>query len=282
MANLDLAFGNHFSSAEKQRILRTSFQTFAQVILDIFWFTRHSRQRLADLVAFDQEGLEQFERTPLVCITGHFGNWEILGQALSGAGYPLHSVAAPLANPGVDTLFIPSRELSGQTIVPKKGAIQSLIQVLRNGGRVALLLDQNTKPNDGGVFVNFFGTPVPMSASPALLALRTRSNLLTTFCSPQPDGSYRIYVTSFLPYEKMCQFPPDPAADLITSHIARTLEEEIRQSPGNWLWMYKRWKHFPPGAEPGEYPWYSRPLHPDQHAKTRLIDNDSPMIPPAY
>lgn len=103
-ANLDLAFGSTFSEARKHAILKESFQTFALVLLDVLWFTRHPRERLKRYIHLGSELREWLSQPPVICITGHLGNWESVGQAVANAGYPLHSVAKPLSNPGLDRL----------------------------------------------------------------------------------------------------------------------------------------------------------------------------------
>lgn len=269
LANLDLVYGDSLSSRQKRRILRESFCTFALVTLDILWFTRHPRERLARYIQFDDETLERLDRTPLICVTGHLGNWESLGQAVANAGFPLHSVAAPLSNPGVDKLFIPSRQLTGQTILSSEGALRPLLKLLRGGGRFAILLDQNTKPSEGGVFVPFFGLPVPMSAGAALLALRTRSNLVFGFCIPQPDGTYRVDVLHWMPAGEGPDGTGPEAVEAMTRLIASRLEDAVRTYPGRWLWMYKRWKHVPTGADRSRYPFYAKPFRDQATAGSR-------------
>jgi KDO2-lipid IV(A) lauroyltransferase len=258
-ANLDLALGDEVDSRGKRRILLESFQTFALVVLDILWFTRHPRERLRRYIRFDEATLARLEQTPLICVTGHLGNWESLGQAVANAGFPLHSVAAPLSNPGVDRLFIPSRQLTGQVILSSEGALRPLLRVLKEGGRFAILLDQNTKPDEGGIFVPFFGVPAPMSAGAAMLALRIRCNLIFGFCIPQPDGTYRVDVPVWIPAGDL---PPagGEAITTLTHRIAAELEQAVRTYPSQWLWMYKRWKYIPPGADAGAFPFYARPL----------------------
>jgi Kdo2-lipid IVA lauroyltransferase/acyltransferase len=277
-ANLELALGDELDSRAKRRILRESFQTFALVLLDILWFTRHPRERLRRFIRFDESTLARLEQTPLICVTGHLGNWESLGQAVANAGFPLHSVAAPLSNPGVDRLFIPSRQLTGQVILSSEGALRPLLRVLKEGGRFAILLDQNTKPDEGGIFVPFFGVPVPMSAGAAMLALRTRCNLIFGFCIPQPDGTYRVDVPAWIPAGDL---PPagGEAVTTLTRRIASELEKAVRTYPGQWLWMYKRWKYVPPGADACAFPSYARPLHrtaPDRARAATPTDASQP------
>ena len=268
-ANLELAFGSTLSEKERHRLVRRSFETFALVLLDVFWFTRDSRARLIRHVRFDPELARQlFVRKAHLCVTAHLGNWEILGQAVSLHGYPLHSVAAPLKNPRVEAIFTPLRLLTGQVVLHKKGVLRPLLGILKKGKKVGILLDQNTPPSEGGLFVPFFGRPVSVASAPAALALHTKCEILFGYCLPTRDGDYRVAFGGDLP-------PQDKQADgvteeQLTARILATIEEAVREHPEYWLWMYKRWKWIPPGVEAGGYPFYAAPLGPEQQKHVRV------------
>jgi len=260
--NLDLAFGQSLSRKDKRRILKTSFRTFALVMLDIFWFTHKTRERLAKYVSVDpaMEGLVR--KRPRICVTAHLGNWELLGQACMAHGVNLISVAAPLANPVVDAIFIRFRKLMGQQVLPREGALRGVLNALRSGDNVGMLLDQNTKPSEGGVFVQFFGMPVPISAAGASLALRTNAEIVFGFCVPRPDGGYHVRVPARFTPALRAGEDPKSAVARITQDIAAVIETEIRNNPGFWLWTYKRWKYVGPGRDRSEYPFYAKILNP--------------------
>jgi len=277
-ANLDLAFGTTKSADEKRTILRQSYISFATVVLDVFWFTRNPRERLNAHVHFPEGALESVGNGPEIFITAHLGNWEVLGQAVANAGLPLHSVAAPMSNPWLDPLFIPSRELTGQRIVSSEGALKSLIRVLRDGQCFAMLLDQNTKPSEGGVFVPIFGIPAPVSMSAAILALRTDSEIVFGFALLQEDGSYRVVSPRRIgraEIEKIKTEAGAHAADRLTLLITRILEDAVRDHPGSWLWTYKRWKHIAPGYDRNAYPHYAKFMREEESGKARVVGEES-------
>ena len=274
MANLDLAFGDTRTDRAKRDILKSSFRTFALVMLDIFWFTRHSRARIERYVHLGEEARKILGPGPQMCVTAHLGNWEVLGQAVNAAGYAMHSVAAPLENPEVDALFVPMRQLTGQRILPKHGVLRAMLKVLRDGERVGILLDQNTKPSRGGVFFPFFGRPVPVAVGPAALALRTRSRITMGYCLPRRDGHYEVYVGAhFLPEQ---EGDGQEETDALTAQILGKIEEAVRRDPGCWLWMYKRWKYIAPGSDPSAYPFYAHPLGKQETAAARSARLKSP------
>jgi lauroyl/myristoyl acyltransferase len=266
-ANLDVAFRDAKSAPEKRAILLESCRRFALVILDIFWFARDTRARIGKYVRFEPETADFLDERAAVCLTGHFGNWELLGQAATVRGMKLHSVAMPLKNPAVDEMLIRSREAAGAKIIRRQGAVRRLLEVLRGGGKVALLLDQNTALSEGGIFVDFFGVPATVSPAGAMLACRTGADIVFGFCLPERGGRYRVHAAGRLrPPEPSRGRAGQPVLDL-TREITAVYEQQIRKHPENWMWMYKRWKHIRPG-DPGKgYPFYSSRLAGDPAAE---------------
>ena len=126
-----------------------------------------------------------------------------------------------------------------------------MLKVLREGKMVAMLLDQDTRVQEGGVFVDFFGLPVPISQAAASLSARLNIPVVLAFCRCDARGHYRAYSRAPL------QPGPGESAVAFTQRVAASVEEEIRQQPGEWLWMYKRWKRKAPGTPPERYPFYA-------------------------
>ncbi len=250
-ANLDLAFGASRSDADKVKILRESFRIFALVMLDLFWFAAFTRRRLERLVTFDESIRHYHASRPALIVTGHFGNWEVMGQSSVMLGAPIVSVATPLRNPVAEALMARFRRRTGQEIERRAGAVKAMLTVLRRGGRIAILLDQNTLPHEGGVFVNFFGLPVPVSRAAATLARHTRAAVVIAHSLVGPGGTYRIFTQPPL------QLGEVEDAEATQAIVAR-LEALIREHPGHWLWMYKRWKYVPVGVARERYPYYAR------------------------
>jgi lauroyl/myristoyl acyltransferase len=177
-------------------------------------------------------------------------------------GFPLVSVASPLANQRVDDLFMEIRESTGQQVLPKHGVVKALLTTLRDGGNIGILLDQNTKPADGGIFVDFFNLPVPISAAGASLALRTNAEIVFGFCLPQPDGTYQVHIPFRMTPQVRDGEDMKAAIQRLTQEIAKVIESAIREYPEAWLWMYKRWKYVGPGRPRTEYPFYAKELTP--------------------
>ena len=260
LANLDLAFGDTLTPAEKRRIHRQSLQHFALVLLDLFWFARNSRDRIARHVKLAPSLQRAVDFTgPLVGVTGHFGNWELVGRTFGMTPRGILSVAKPLKNPAVDRLLRQARQDTGQRIVERDGALKHLIRCLRSNGLVGLLLDQNTKPEEGGVFVPWFGTPATISPAAARLAAATGADIAFAHFLPDARGDYLGEASGWLTAAEIATMTPDA----IDRRIAHFYETAIRRRPECWLWAYKRWRWIPPDPpQTTPFPYYAKPLHP--------------------
>ena len=252
-ANLGVAFGNTKTPVEKRAILRAAYITMTRTFLDVIWFGTCPEKRLTKYVELDDSMQQLFVEKNQICITAHFGNWEVVGQIMALHGFPLHSIAMPVKNPEVDRLLIARREVTGQKIIPREGALRKLLGVLRGGGKTAFLVDQNTKESEGGIWVDYFGLPVPVTPAPAALAAKTGSEIFIGFCAPLSGGRYRVYVTETIqPPEN----PDEETTRLLTQQILSAIEREVSKHPEHWLWMYKRWKAIHPDDDRSRYPRY--------------------------
>ncbi|MCC5848277.1 MAG: hypothetical protein JJU29_09300 [Verrucomicrobia bacterium] len=258
MENLDLVFGDELSLEQKETLLRRCYQHFALLVLDIIWFTRHPHARMKKWVQWDEPSTDiLFREEAQILLTAHYGNWETVGQAYAALGQPLMSVAAPLKNPKVDEVFIRMRQKTGQTIIRQQGAARKLMQGLRNGKKLAVLLDQNTRPRDGGVFVDFFDRKVPVSSAPAALAVKTNAPVITVLCVPNDQGVYTVTVHGTLRTDPQAENPVEE----LTGRMTRSMEKVIRDTPEYWCWMYRRWRLVQKSESLDHYPSYARHIH---------------------
>jgi KDO2-lipid IV(A) lauroyltransferase len=179
---------------------------------------------------------------PTIFITGHCGNWELLGYALAVIGYPLYALARPLDNPQLNRWILGIREARGMRIITKWGATPILQEVLRSGGRVAFIADQNA--GNQGLFVPFFGRLASSYKSIGLLAMRYQVPIVCGF-APRLSGrfEYELTTTDFIRPEEWAD-QPDPLF-YITARYNRAMEMMIRRAPEQYLWVHRRWKSRP-------------------------------------
>lgn len=271
-ANLDVAFGSTLSPREKRTILKRSMRNFSLVLLDLFWFSRHARERMERYVQVAPSLVRLEEATgPVVGLTAHYGNWEMAGRRFGMTKRGLMSVAMPVKNATAGRLLQQARECTGQCIVERQGALKKLIRHLRANGTVGLLLDQNTKPSEGGIFVHFFGKPATISPAAGSLALATGADIVFAHFLPDANGHYLGEAPRWITAAEIAALPRADAIAILSQRIAGFYEEAIRLHPDYWLWSYKRWRYIPDGTPAAGFPSYAQPV-PAPPGKDSAVD----------
>ena len=195
LANLEAVYGESMPHPDRIVLLKRMFQHMVLLAFDLFWFSVFTRRRIARWVEFDESFDAFWTTSPSIMVGGHIGNWEALGLAVAVRGAPTTAVVAELKNPVSDRVLNMCRRVGGTRVVEKTSAVRRMLRGLRAGERIVLLLDQNTPPDDGGVFVDFLVCPflhpvwlrsslsTAMSRSRCSAALRNLTGATARCCS---------------------------------------------------------------------------------------------------
>ncbi|MCI5065141.1 lysophospholipid acyltransferase family protein [bacterium] len=176
---------------------------------------------------------------PILALTAHFGNWELMAGHICSLGIPVVTVAREARNARLQTLLREQREELGVTTIWRGGktAQKELITAFREARTVAALIDQDTRVS--GAFSPFFGREVITPSALIDLARRTGAQIVTAFCLREPSGSYLVRVTPL---------SPTLSTEEILSLYHKRLEDVIRSAPEQWVWFHKRWRTLPEGG----------------------------------
>lgn len=241
LENLERAFGHDQPSAERRRVGRQSFQHLGMNLVEACVFFFRPPAVLLSGVEFHGAGLLRdaaAEGRGVLLLTAHLGNWELLAASHVLAGPPLSVVVRPLDSPVLDRVVSRFRLRGGVELIPKRRGLRGVLDALRRGRMVGLLLDQNASRGEG-VFAPLFGVPASTSRSLALLALRTGAPVMPVFIRREPDGRHRVDV------EPRVDAPAERSVQAYTTVFNQVIERAIRRSPEQWFWMHDRWKTRP-------------------------------------
>lgn len=213
---------------------------------------------------------------PCILITGHVGNWELIGSTIGMLGFPLHAVYRPLDLEPLDLWLRESRQRQGLSLVSKFGAVHELPKVLARGKPIGLVADQNG--GHRGIFVPFFGRLTSTYKSIGLLAMQFNATMVCGFArrmtpqeaiakglTPQQQAGMRYQVEivdSFGPEDWAKH--PDPLFYL-TARYRRAMERMILIAPDQYLWMHRIWRSRPPHEQTG------KPFPPALREKLSLL-----------
>jgi KDO2-lipid IV(A) lauroyltransferase len=173
---------------------------------------------------------------PVVLISGHLSNFEIMAAAIVGAGIRCQVTYRAANNPHFDERIRRSRARYGVSLIPKGDGTREMMRSLSRGESVAILNDQKF---NAGVAGPFFGEMAHTSPGPAVFALRYGVPMLPMSVERLKKARFRVVIHEPI----MLEPTGDKTAD-IEEGVARInafLESRIREQPTEWFWVHKRW-----------------------------------------
>lgn len=234
------------SEAEIDELVVKSFEHFVQLVVEIIhtsrmmhsqsWYRHVRYQNIAPVLELLNDN------RPVLLITGHLGNWEVLGYVMALLGYPVHAIARPLDNPLLNEWLLGIREQTGMTIITKWNATDRMVEVLNAGQPLGFIADQNA--GDKGLFVPFFGRLASTYKSIGLLAMNQNAPIACGGALRVGNGYNYELITQDIIYPEDWANQPDPLY-YITARYIRAIEMMIRRDPSQYLWMHRRWKSRP-------------------------------------
>lgn len=213
---------------------------------DILRSTRSVRS-LADLEKFlVTKGLEHFHAANakgkgVIFVTCHLGAFDLQVTSMAMRGLDPNIIGTPLKDKRLNDLLWEYRNAHGAIAIERGRETFRLIKVLKSGGSIALLIDQDTKVQT--TFVDFFGMPAATPVGATVLALKTGAAVVPSYIHLGEDGLQHMYLLPEIPMRRTDDEESDVKFN--TQVLTNFIEEQIRKHPDQWVWMHERWKTKP-------------------------------------
>jgi len=238
--NLRLAFP-HMPAAEREQLARGQWDNLGRSTFELPFMEALQPHR-GRVQVVGAERLEEIRQSgkPVVFISGHFSNWEVMPCAIVDAGITCQMTYRAANNIHVDKLIRDARARYGVQLFAPKGAEGSreLLAALQRGESVALMNDQKF---NGGVAAPFMGQPAHTAAGPSRLALRFGTVLQPMSVQRLPKAHFRVVVHPPIVLEKSGSRDADLEAGV--AKVNAFIEAEVRAHPLEWFWVHKRWSN---------------------------------------
>lgn len=191
-----------------------------------------------DIVGLERLHAIRDSGRPVVFVSGHLANFEVMAAVILAAGVPCQVTYRPTNNPYVDQIIRSSRERYGIKMFAPKGGdgAKELLAGLSRGESVALLNDQKFSE---GPEVTFFDHPVNAAPGPTRLALRFGTVLLPMSVVRLPGVRFRVTAHEPITVEKTGDRPGDIRRGV--QAVTTFVEDRVRERPEDWFWVHKRW-----------------------------------------
>lgn len=241
MENLRLAFPEK-TEAEREAIARESWANLGRTVceyphLDVLYDGDgqrvESEQATKDRFLAIREG-----GRPVLIFGAHLANWELPAVIAHAFGQRAALLYRTPNNPYIAADIVRMREpIMGELIPTGISAPIRMTQAVDEGINLGMLVDQRF---GRGPRVPFFGHPVAANPFIARLARRFEAPVHGMRAIRLPNNRFRLDLTAPLDLPRDATGKIDVEAS--TAMINRVIEEWVREHPGQWLWMHRRWR----------------------------------------
>lgn len=243
-ANLNLVFKNKLEQNEIKSIQKYSYFNMVLWVQSLIENLDVSDKELKEKVQIENsEILENLkaQNKPIILISAHYGNMEMLSCYLNKFVTPIHQVARESNFEEVDEFIVNSREASGAKIIFRTGAVKKLVKALIKKEVVSLIIDQNINDKEGTP-VEFLGVKANQTSTSSILSRKFGAYIVPVAIFNQDDYKYKIKVYDAIEPIKTDNEEEDlkESSQLQANAISAIILEDKKQ----WFWPHKRFKSY--------------------------------------
>ena len=175
------------------------------------------------------------EKNPVIFVSGHFSNFELMAMQIEKAGVNLATIYRPLNNIFLNVLMekIRKKYICKNQIKKGTGGVRELLKLYRKGHSIALMIDQRVSQ---GIKSNFFKHEAFTTTIPAQFVKKFKCKIVPIYIERVKDTKFKLTIHEPLVYLN------HESIESITLDLNRILEKLILKNPDQWIWSHNRWK----------------------------------------
>jgi Kdo2-lipid IVA lauroyltransferase/acyltransferase len=243
--SLSIAFPN-YSLGKRKKITKQFFVFIAEGGFELIYYLNNI-EKIHQPVKIEGKGnLDQAlaKGRGVILVTAHYGNFPLMSLRLAAEGYPVNLVTRPMRDQYAEAHFHKLRTDAGVkniSVYPRRACVAGIINALAKNEIVIILMDQNF--GTGGVWVKFFDKLAATPTGPIILSLRTKTALVPSYIYRKGGKNHGLKV---FPEKNLILGKNKNETILINAaEFTKIIEGWIRERPGHWSWVHRRWKSRP-------------------------------------
>ena len=177
----------------------------------------------------------KLEKTPVIFVSGHFSNFELMAMEIEKSGVNLSAIYRPLNNIFLNILMerIRKKYICKNQIKKGTSGVRELLKLYKKGYSIALMIDQRVSQ---GIKSKFFNQEAFTTTIPAQFVKKFNCKVVPISIKRHNGVNFNIKV------EKPIEFSKNSSTEKITRELNIWLEKTILKNPGEWIWSHDRWK----------------------------------------
>ena len=244
---LTVVYGKTKSKVEIDRIILGIYRHLGLMVVELLRLPGISKKEIQEKIIFHGDDIAKraiAKGKGIIILTGHIGNWEMMGPAWVQKGYNIAAIGKEAKSNAGNICISLIRDENGVTTIPRSKSLKDILSILDNNGVVGVMIDQNMTANEG-IFVDFFGLQACTLPGLAVLAARSGAAILPAYSYRDADLKHHHMVV--LPEIGLEKKSKNTRLNITrdTERFTKVLESIIDEHPEQWLWIHKRWKTRP-------------------------------------
>ena len=233
--NLNIFF-NKISHLNEKKIISNMWKNYGMTFIEYIYLD-YFRKQNSHITIKENINLSQItrEKKPVIFISGHFANFELMSMEITKKNIPLASIYRPLNNIFLNPFmeYLRRKYISKNQIKKGINGVRKSIEYLKKGYSIALMIDQRVSE---GEKVNFFDKAALTTTLPAQISLKFNVDIIPVYIERDEHNHFTI--------EFQNRINPNDFNDKLklTKKLNKVLEKMIIRNPNQWIWTHNRWK----------------------------------------
>ena len=238
ISNLTKAFPN-LSLFEKKTISKKMWFNYGRIFAEYMYIKYfREKEKFSSLITIENRNiLEKIkkESKPVIFVSGHFNNFELMAMQIDKAGINLSAIYRPLNNIFLNPIMerIRKKYICKKQIKKGVAGTKELLQNFKNGSSIALMIDQRVSE---GIMCDFFGQQARTTTIPAQFVKKFNVKIVPVYIERFDNNKFKLIFNEFI------EFKGGETLDAITLQLNKMLEKMILKNPDQWIWTHNRWK----------------------------------------
>ena len=235
--NLKIALPQ-ISSDEINNISKNMWKNYGRILAEYMYIKDFRNLKLKKFIKVENSNiLENINRKnkPVIFISGHFNNFELLAMIIEMTGIDLAALYRPLNNLFLNEIMIKIRaKYICKNQIPKGiSGVKSMVNSFKNGTSLAMMIDQRVSQ---GEKVSFFNSPALTTTIPAQFVKKYNCQIVPLYIERIDKYYFKVKV------DKPFELNQNDSIEQISETLNRWLEKKILNNPNQWIWSHNRWK----------------------------------------
>ena len=236
--NLSYVFKN-ISNQSKKNIIKSMWKNYGKIFAE-YMFIKDFRLNPNFSKKIKLENNEilnevKSKSEPVIFVSGHFNNFELMAMSIEKFGINLAAVYRPLNNYFLNPIMVNIRKkyICRNQIQKGISGTKNLLKSYKNGSSIAIMIDQRVSE---GIQSDFFEKKALTTTIPAQFVKKFNCKIVPVYIERLENDDFKIK------FNKPLIFNQDESIEKITLKLNQNLEKMILKNPDQWIWTHNRWR----------------------------------------